>query len=173
LSPYRFLPTRALYARLLKRLREGSGRLVTAESLTGGMIGAAITAIPGSSDVYYGGFVSYWIPAKVDWLGIPAEVIERCGVVSSETARAMAEGALARGPATISVAVTGIAGPGGGSPSQSVGTVWIATGRKVDGVVTSSARAYRFRGGRSRVRNSTVRAAALCLLAELGCLDIS
>ena len=98
--------------------------LATAESCTGGMIAAALTDIAGSSTVVDRGFVTYSNEAKQDMLGVKAETLVRFGAVSAETAREMAEGALAHSRAGIAVSVTGIAGPGGGSAEKPVGLVW-------------------------------------------------
>jgi len=100
--------------------------LATAESCTGGLVSGALTAIAGSSAVVERGFVTYSNAAKTDLLGVPADLIERHGAVSEPVARAMAEGAVARSPARVSVAVTGIAGPGGGSVDKPVGLVHFA-----------------------------------------------
>ncbi|HHG89873.1 MAG TPA: CinA family protein, partial [Devosia sp.] len=91
-------------------------KIITAESCTGGLIAGALTSIPGSSQAVYGGFVTYANPAKQAMIGVPAALIEGEGAVSEAVARAMAEGALKRSGVDISVAVTGIAGPGGGTP---------------------------------------------------------
>ena len=98
--------------------------LATAESCTGGMIAAALTDIAGSSTVVDRGFVTYSNEAKQDMLGVKAETLARFGAVSAETAREMAEGALAHSRAGIAVSVTGIAGPGGGNAEKPVGLVW-------------------------------------------------
>lgn len=109
------------------RRAEGAGLLIaTAESCTGGLVSGALTAIAGSSAVLDRGFVTYSNEAKVEMLGVPEEVLERFGAVSEPTARAMAEGAAARSRASITVSVTGIAGPGGGSPQKPVGLVHFA-----------------------------------------------
>jgi nicotinamide-nucleotide amidase len=100
--------------------------LVTAESCTGGMVAAAITDIAGSSNVFDRGFVTYSNAAKTDMLGVSAELIARVGAVSAEVAQAMAEGALDRSGANVGISVTGIAGPGGGSPGKPVGLVHFA-----------------------------------------------
>jgi nicotinamide-nucleotide amidase len=105
-------------------------RIATAESCTGGMVSAALTDIPGSSEVFDRGFVTYSNAAKTDLLGVPEATLAAHGAVSAETARAMAEGALARSPADIAVAITGIAGPGGGSPPKPVGLVHFACARR-------------------------------------------
>jgi len=106
-------------------LRARHWQFATAESCTGGLLAGACTAPAGASDWFAAGFVSYANAAKEDLLGVPAALIERHGAVSAEVAAAMARGALARGRAQLAVAVTGIAGPGGGSPDKPVGTVWL------------------------------------------------
>jgi len=111
---------------LLKKCRSLGVTLVTAESCTGGLIAATLTEIPGSSDVFHRGFVTYTNPAKVDMLGVEPDLIEQQGAVSELVARHMALGAVERSTAHIAVAVTGIAGPGGGSDDKPVGTVHIA-----------------------------------------------
>ena len=116
--------TQAL-ARTVLALCEARGiMLATAESCTGGMIAAALTDIAGSSTVVDRGFVTYSNESKQDMLGVKAETLARFGAVSAETAREMAEGALAHSRAGIAVSVTGIAGPGGGSAEKPVGLVW-------------------------------------------------
>ncbi|AVP56476.1 CinA family protein [Pulveribacter suum] len=136
--------------------------LATAESCTGGMIAAACTALAGSSQWFERGFVSYSNQAKAELLGVPAELIEQHGAVSEPVARAMAEGALAHSRAQASVAVTGIAGPTGGSPGKPVGTVWFAWG--VEGRTHSQVQ--HFAGDRAAVRAATL-AHALGRLGEL------
>lgn len=113
-------------ARLLERLRERSMTIATAESCTGGLIAGLITEIPGSSAVFDRGFVTYSNDAKATMLGVHADLIAEHGAVSAEVARAMAEGALVHSGADIAVAVTGIAGPDGGSPEKPVGLVHLA-----------------------------------------------
>lgn len=149
-------------ARLLERLQAQGLTLATAESCTGGLIAAALTAIPGSSATVLAGFVTYSNEAKTAMLGVPAGVIASVGAVSEETARAMAEGALERSGADLAVSVTGIAGPGGAVPGKPVGTVWFGLARRGRPV-----RALRqvFPGDRTAVRAATV-AEALRLLDE-------
>jgi nicotinamide-nucleotide amidase len=106
-------------------LRARGWRLATAESCTGGLLAGACTAPAGASDWFDAGFVTYANAAKVAQLGVPAALIARHGAVSEEVARAMAQGALARAGVQLALAVTGIAGPGGGSPAKPVGTVWL------------------------------------------------
>ena len=117
-------------AALLASCRARGLTLATAESCTGGLVAAALTAIPGSSDVVERGFVTYSNLAKSEMLGVPADLIARVGAVSEAVARAMAEGALAQSRADIAIAVTGIAGPGGGSAEKPVGLVHIACARR-------------------------------------------
>ena len=105
-------------------------KLATAESCTGGMVSTALTDIAGSSAVFDRGLVTYSNDAKVEMLGVDSELIVRDGAVSESVARAMAEGALAHSRADISIAITGIAGPGGGSPTKPVGLVHFASTRK-------------------------------------------
>jgi len=123
--------------------------LTTAESCTGGLVAAALTAIPGSSRVFERGFVTYSNQAKSDMLGVPAALIEAHGAVSAEVARAMAEGALIHSEADISLSITGIAGPDGGTPAKPVGAVHIAAAQR--GAVTLH-RLFRFEGDRNSVR---------------------
>jgi nicotinamide-nucleotide amidase len=111
---------------LLDTCRAAGEMIATAESCTGGLIAAALTAIPGSSDVVDRGFVTYSNAAKHAMLGVPEPVLATFGAVSPQTAQAMAEGALARSLATIAVSVTGVAGPGGGSAAKPVGLVEFA-----------------------------------------------
>ena len=137
--------------------------LVTAESCTGGMIAAACTDLAGSSNWFERGLVSYSNAAKTELLDVGAALINQYGAVSEPVARAMALGAIAHSNAQISVAVTGIAGPGGGSDDKPVGTVWF--GWSVDGLVTSERMV--FEGDRAAVRAATVRHALQRLLVLL------
>src|SRR5580698_10364370 len=114
---------------LLAAAREKHLRVVTAESCTGGLIAGLLTEIPGSSDVVERGFVTYSNQAKEDLLGVPAALLHAHGAVSEPVCRAMADGALKHSLAQLSVAVTGIAGPGGGSAEKPVGVVYVATAR--------------------------------------------
>ena len=138
---------------VLESLRARGVMVATAESCTGGLIAAALTEIAGSSDVVDRGFVTYSNSAKTAMLGVPAELIADCGAVSEETARAMAEGALERSDAQRAVAVTGVAGPGGGSADKPVGTVWF--GLAAAGQPTRTERRV-FPGDRAAVRRATV-----------------
>jgi nicotinamide-nucleotide amidase len=115
---------------LLAACRERRLTLATAESCTGGLIAAILTEVPGSSDVFERGFITYSNSAKTELLGVPADLIARHGAVSEEAARAMAAGALAHSRADISVAVTGVAGPEGGTAEKPVGLVHLAATRR-------------------------------------------
>jgi nicotinamide-nucleotide amidase len=117
-------------ARLLDACRKAGLRLATAESCTGGLVAGLLTEIAGSSDVVERGFVTYSNEAKIEALGVPADLISRHGAVSEPVARAMAEGALVHSKADVAVSVTGVAGPGGGSASKPVGLVHLAAARK-------------------------------------------
>jgi nicotinamide-nucleotide amidase len=109
--------------------RERSLRIVTAESCTGGLVAGAICAIPGASDVFERGFVAYTNRAKQEMLGVSGDLIADLGAVSEPISRMMAEGALENSHAHLAVAITGVAGPGGGTPLKPVGTVHFATAR--------------------------------------------
>jgi nicotinamide-nucleotide amidase len=155
---------RAAATSVLDLFRERGLKLATAESCTGGLVVAALTEIAGSSDVVDRGFVTYSNEAKQAMLGVPAATLKRYGAVSAETAAAMARGALKHSLADIAVAVTGIAGPGGGSKQKPVGLVHFAAASR-DG--RRLARVKRYGNiGRSQVRHRSV-AEALRLLGLL------
>jgi nicotinamide-nucleotide amidase len=139
-------------------------RLATAESCTGGLIAGCLTEIAGSSRVVDRGFVTYDNRAKEEMLGVPAALLERVGAVSEEVARAMAEGALARSPADLAIAVTGIAGPGGATDTKPVGLIHMAVARR--GRPTLHRREV-FPGDRAAVRAATVDAALALALDAL------
>ncbi len=143
-------------------LQEKGWFMATAESCTGGMIAAACTDLAGSSNWFERGFVTYSNEAKTEMLGVDSGLIARHGAVSEAVARAMAQGALAHSRAQAAVAVTGVAGPSGGSADKPVGTVWFGWATPA-GVVTEM---RRFDGGRAAVRQATVRH-ALGRLLEL------
>jgi nicotinamide-nucleotide amidase len=147
---------------VLAACRAAGLQVATAESCTGGLIAAALTAIAGSSDVVDRGFVTYSNEAKTEMLGVPAELIARVGAVSEPVAKTMAEGALARSPAGVAVSVTGIAGPGGGSADKPVGLVWFGLARRGAATTTHS---DVFPGDRAEVRAATVRRALGLLLS--------
>jgi len=152
-------------APLAAALRARGWRLATAESCTGGLIAAACTALPGSSDWFERGFVTYSNRAKCELLGVPASLIVQHGAVSEAVAQAMAEGALAQSPADLAVAVTGIAGPDGGTADKPVGLVWLATARR--GAATQAER-LQLDGDRAAVRARSVQIAFERLLSRSG-----
>jgi nicotinamide-nucleotide amidase len=138
-------------------------KIATAESCTGGLIAATLTEIAGSSAVVDRGFVTYSNGAKIEMLGVPEELIDRFGAVSEEVARAMAEGALARSDADLAVAVTGVAGPSGGTAEKPVGLVHFATARRGQSIRQAVHTFEDF--GRSSIRIETVREALAMLKA--------
>jgi nicotinamide-nucleotide amidase len=153
----------ALCQQLATALKARGEMLATAESCTGGLIAGACTDLSGSSDWFERGFVTYSNAAKVELLGVDPALIERHGAVSEVVARAMAFGAVRHSRAQVGVAVTGVAGPTGGSADKPVGTVWF--GFDVDGTLASEIR--RFDGDRAAVRHATVRHALQRLLELL------
>ena len=155
-----------LAARVGKRLRERGQMVATAESCTGGWIAKALTDVPGSSQWFGEGFVTYSNDAKVRTLGVSRAALAREGAVSAAVARAMAKGALCRTGAEVAVSVTGIAGPDGAVPGKPVGTVWFCWVQRVGGRTLSFVEHKRFRGGRDAVRRSTVRHALRRLAAR-------
>lgn len=143
-------------AKLLGAALSASGKTVAvAESCTGGLLGGAITSIPGSSLYFSGGVVAYGNSAKISLLAVPPDLIVARGAVSREVAFAMAEGVLSLFRADLAIAVTGVAGPGGGSRGKPVGTAWVAV--VAPGGVRYAHR-FRFPGDREAVRRETVRA---------------
>ncbi|MBX9872658.1 MAG: CinA family protein [Burkholderiaceae bacterium] len=159
-------PTRsdalALVEQLAAQLQQRRWMLATAESCTGGLIAGACTDLSGSSNWFERGFVTYSNEAKTELLGVDATLIERHGAVSAEVARAMATGALAHSHAQVAVAVTGVAGPTGGTPDKPVGLVWLGFALP-DRVLTEK---MDFPGDRAAVRAATVQH-ALRRLVEL------
>jgi nicotinamide-nucleotide amidase len=154
----------ALVVRLAAALGARQATIASAESCTGGLIAGACTSLAGSSAWFERGVVSYSNAAKHELLGVAPALIAAHGAVSAEVARAMAEGALARSPARYAVAVTGVAGPGGGTPAKPVGTVWIATcarGRSAAAVLLQAP------GDRAAVRTQSVARALELLLARV------
>lgn len=141
---------------LAAALKAKQAMLATAESCTGGWVSEVITSLPGSSHWFDRGFVVYTNVAKREMLGVKTGTLARFGAVSEQTARAMAEGVLANSRAQYSLAITGIAGPGGGTPEKPVGTVWVAwAGLKNETRVNK----YQFKGGRKAVRAQAVEVA--------------
>ena len=151
-------------SRVLEVFRANGLKLATAESCTGGLVAAALTEIAGSSDVVDRGFVTYSNEAKQAMLGVPAATLKRYGAVSAQTAAAMAAGALKNSLADVTVAITGVAGPGGGTKQKPVGLVHFAAASR-DGRRIARSRRYG-KIGRRRVRERSV-AEALQLLAAL------
>lgn len=150
---------------VLEACRAAGLMLATAESCTGGMIAASITDIGGSSDVFDRGFVIYSNEAKEQMLGVPRALIADHGAVSAEVARAMATGALQNSRAGIAVSVTGIAGPGGGSPEKPVGLVWFGLARH--GCEPIAAKQLFKDDGRESIRRAAVDAALELILQGL------
>jgi len=147
---------------VVDRLLKHRQKVCTAESCTGGLIAKTFTDLAGSSEWFERGFVTYSDAAKTDMLAVPASLIEDYGAVSEAVATAMASGALRHSQADYSIAVTGVAGPGGGSEDKPVGTVWIALASAEQMV----ARRYQFDGDRQAVRAATMQT-ALDLLLDL------
>jgi nicotinamide-nucleotide amidase len=150
---------------LSRHLTARAETLVTAESCTGGLIAAELTAVPGSSAWFEGAFVTYRLSAKERMIGVRRETLERFGAVSEPTARAMAEGALAHTDARISVAVTGVAGPEGGDLVAPVGTVWFAWAVAEPTPRCVQASRHELSGTRDEVRQQAVRIALEGLLS--------
>lgn len=158
---------RALAARVVERNRAISRRVALAESCTGGLVCGILTEIPGSSDVIDRGFVTYSNEAKVDTLGVHSDLIETFGAVSIATAWAMAQGALAKSNAHIAVAITGIAGPGGGSDKKPVGTVVFARAERGRPAADIVADMQQFGDlGRTGIRLQAVRVALELLMPD-------
>ncbi|MBE7420180.1 MAG: CinA family protein [Ideonella sp.] len=156
-----------LVVELADALRARGARMACAESCSGGMIAAACTDLAGSSDWFERGIVSYSNEAKVALLGVPRALLDTHGAVSEPVARAMAAGVLASSGTDLAVAVTGVAGPGGGSAAKPVGTVWFGFAlRRADGGVELSSERCRFDGDRVQVRAATVTHALQGLLAR-------
>jgi nicotinamide-nucleotide amidase len=149
---------------LLDLCRKRKLKLVSAESCTGGLVGGLLTCIGGSSDVFERGFITYSNEAKRECLGVAEELLAKYGAVSAEVARAMAEGALTHSHAQIAVSVTGIAGPGGGSPGKPVGLVHFGCGRA--GAIKTREERFGDRG-RTEVRLVSVAAAMDLLFAAV------
>ncbi|HKX99366.1 MAG TPA: nicotinamide-nucleotide amidohydrolase family protein [Steroidobacteraceae bacterium] len=155
---------RKLAGRVARRLRDAREAIATAESCTGGWLAKSLTDLPGSSDYFERGWVAYSNEAKQSELAVDGRLLARFGAVSEEVALAMVRGALGASEAHHAVAITGIAGPAGGSAAKPVGTVWIAWGFRSRGRIRIHATLYRFRGGRDAVRRQAVGAALAGLL---------
>lgn len=155
----------SLAAALGELLRASGERLATAESCTGGWVGQCLTAVAGSSNWFERGFISYSNEAKIELLGVAADTLATHGAVSEATAAAMAMGALRHSHANWALAITGVAGPGGGSPGKPVGTVcfaWVAREGRVDTVTRH------FRGDRRAIRAQAVAHALAGMLERAG-----
>jgi nicotinamide-nucleotide amidase len=161
-SPQSPVPLYKLAERVGKALKSRNLMLVTAESCTGGWIAQAVTMVPGSSEWFERGYVTYTYISKREMLGVKDATLGAHGAVAEEVVREMAEGALERSHAQVSVAVSGIAGPGGGTPGKPVGTVCFAWAAK-DGM--TRAQTVRFRGDRDAVRRLSVERALEGVLA--------
>ena len=144
---------RARATALLDRYRNAGERVATAESCTGGLVAGLLTEISGSSDVFDRAFVVYSNAAKMAMLGVPAALLAEHGAVSEPVARAMAAGAISRSAGSVAVAITGIAGPGGGGPAKPVGLVHLAC---ISGKGGTVAERHIFAGGRTVVRLAAV-----------------
>ena len=145
-----------------RRLREKGYWLTTAESCTGGWLGKVMTDVKGSSHWYDRGFITYTNQAKQDMLGVSEEVLREYGAVSETTVLEMARGALDHSRADISVAITGIAGPGGATQGKPLGTVWLAWASNDNGFIHSER--HQFEGDREAVRRQAVQCALLGLI---------
>ncbi len=151
---------RARAEQLVALYRDKSSTIAAAESCTGGLLAGLITSVPGASDIFERGFVTYSNAAKVECLGVSRNLVERFGAVSAEVAAAMAEGALGHSRADIALSITGIAGPGGGSAQKPVGLVHLGLARRGGQVVTVEKRF-------GDIGRDAVRAAALDVALEL------
>ncbi len=159
-------PSRA--QRLYQRMTELGLRLATAESCTGGLIGHKITNVPGSSNYYQGGVVSYSNDAKVWLLGVRPETLDRFGAVSRETMLEMAQGARSALEADVGLSVSGIAGPDGGTAEKPVGLVWV--GLSLEGM--ELAQSFQFEGDRGAIKEQAAEGALGFLLDHLALLDL-
>lgn len=156
----------ATAARLVEAARKAELKLATGESCTAGLVAAAITSVSGSAEAFERGFVTYDNVAKHEMLGVPKQLLADCGAVSEPVARAMAAGVLAHSHADLSVSVTGIAGPTGGTPLKPVGLVHFAAARRGGQIVH---RVENFGAlGRERVRLASVRVALKMLMEAVG-----
>ena len=160
-------PLAELAARLQERCLELGLKVTAAESCTGGLIAKLITDIPGSSDYFPGGIVSYSNDAKISLLHVSEDVLEAHGAVSAQVARAMATGALRRFAADLAVSVTGVAGPGGGTPAKPVGLTYVA----VADAVETEVRRFVWSGDRAANREASARAAFEMLLERVDRAD--
>jgi nicotinamide-nucleotide amidase len=151
-----------LAAAVLEACRRRGWRVATAESCTGGLVAAALTAIPGASDVVDRGFITYSNKAKIELLGVPEATLATHGAVSAETALAMAQGAVARAGVDLAVSITGVAGPGGGSTEKPVGLIFAGVATRSGG----HGERRIFPGDRTEIRRAAMVLALELLLAE-------
>ena len=149
--------------KLILACRKKNIKIASAESCTGGLIAGCITSVAGSSDVFERGFNTYSNEAKSELLNIPLEVIASNGAVSKATAIAMCEGALKNAPVQLTISVTGIAGPGGGTIEKPVGTVYMASARVGKSTIEKS---YLFNGNRDQIRLYTIEKALELMLSQ-------
>jgi nicotinamide-nucleotide amidase len=149
--------------KLISACRKGDIKIATAESCTGGLIAGCLTSVAGSSDVFERGFNTYSNDAKSELLGIPIDIIASHGAVSKATAIAMCEGALKNAPVQLTISVTGIAGPGGGTIEKPVGTVHMASARVGKSTIEES---YLFNGNRDQIRLYTIKKALELMLSQ-------
>lgn len=155
---------RAQAQKVIKTLEQRGEMIVTAESCTGGLVGAALTSIAGSSKVVHGGFVTYSNEAKVRMIGVPKHLIQNYGAVSLQCARAMADGARSKARTDVAIAITGIAGPDGGTDTKPVGLVHFAVSTATD----TATREMRFGDlGRDEVRDASVLVALELILETI------
>lgn len=159
-----------LAVQLGEQLKHHGLLLAVAESCTGGGLAATLTSIPGSSEWFDRGFVTYSNGAKQDMLGVPKHTLLHDGAVSEATARAMAEGCIQKSAAGLSIAITGIAGPGGGSEEKPVGTVWIACAGTQQ---KTTATCYYFDGDREKIRKKAQLKALEMLIHRVKYLSLS
>ena len=152
-----------LAIKLISACREKNIKIASAESCTGGLIAGCITSVAGSSDVFERGFNTYSNEAKSELLSIPIDVITSNGAVSKATAIAMCEGALKNAPVQLTISVTGIAGPGGGTIEKPVGTVYMASARAGKSTIEKS---YLFNGNRDQIRLYTIEKALELMLSQ-------
>jgi nicotinamide-nucleotide amidase len=152
-----------LAKKLLDLAKQKSIKVVTAESCTGGLVAAEITSVSGSSDIFDRGFVTYSAQAKIEMLEVDAEIVSKFGVISSEVAEAMAEGAIKNSQAQLSIAITGIAGPKGGTKAKPVGLVYIASHYEGSTVCEEC----RFAGDRQAIRGQAVQHALKLMISMI------
>lgn len=149
---------------LIKICKLNNIKIATAESCTGGLIAGYLTAVPGSSDIFDRGYTTYSNDSKIEMLNVPANMILSYGAVSRNVAIAMSEGALNNAPVQLTVAVTGVAGPSGGTVKKPVGTVHIACARIGKATIT---KCHLFNGNRDQIRDSTVKEAINMMLKQI------